>query len=402
MRNCTYCGAPLDDDALFCSNCGKKIEPQGKQCPRCGTIAEANSSYCAMCGTSLDAQKGYNVDPMLEQEETVSYDLEEEKDRTWWYVIGVVVFALLAFGSYYVYKNYNNSKRQKEAEKVAEAYCNKIDEFEFCYYFLYDITQDEIPELWIIIGTCEAEKRLYVFTYKKGIECIFQDSAFHTGYYQGKDYVLALWTHMDYAGCGKITYNSKNGELKRDELFNEISIDRLVKPKEPEIEMYNYDNKQPIYNWLNFYTNNEKNTTLSSEEESYFIDLVKRWDETHNRNEFDECGENNPYAETVNFYGMEMSGLDAHLKKVEFLAAKPDFRQESKNVKVTKISDKVVICDFEKHTFSDGKAKVYPSYLYWVDEGGGFWKIAEESDSITDHTLNRHRSNPYEIQIQEI
>ena len=25
MENCIFCGAPLDDDALFCTNCGKKV-----------------------------------------------------------------------------------------------------------------------------------------------------------------------------------------------------------------------------------------------------------------------------------------------------------------------------------------------------------------------------------------
>lgn len=247
MKSCSYCGAPLDNDALFCSNCGKKIEPQGKQCPRCGTIAEANSAYCAMCGMSLDSPKGFNVDPMQAHEETVSYDLEEEKDKTRWYVIGAVFIALLAYGSYCTFKHYYN-------------------------------------------------------------------------------------------------------------------------------------------------TNNKESIQLSSEEESFFIDLVKRWDETHNCKEFDECGENNPYAETVKFYGMKMSGLDAHLKKVELLAAKPDFRQESQNIKVKKITEKYVICNFDKKVFSNGKSKYYPGcYLYFEDVGDGLWKIVQESDSITDHNLKRHR-----------
>ena len=154
------------------------------------------------------------------------------------------------------------------------------------------------------------------------------------------------------------------------------------------------------YTFTHFYnTHNEENIQLSSEEELYFIDLVKRWDETHNSKAFDEGGENNPYAQRVNFYGEKMSGIDAHLRKVEFLASRPDFRQNSENIKVTKITEKLVICNFDKNVLSNGKSRFYPGcYLYFVDEGDGLWKIVEESDSITDHNLKRHRSNPYEIQ----
>lgn len=142
-------------------------------------------------------------------------------------------------------------------------------------------------------------------------------------------------------------------------------------------------------------TDKEEITVLPNEEELYFIDLVKKLDETHNRKEFDEVGENNPYAEIVYFYGMKMSGLDAHLKKVELLATIPDFRQESSNIKVTKISQKLVVCDFSKCTYARGKTKIYPNcYLFFIDTSGeGFWKIAEESDMETDNNLKKRRKS---------
>ena len=140
-------------------------------------------------------------------------------------------------------------------------------------------------------------------------------------------------------------------------------------------------------------TQNGDCVELTAEEESFFVELVKQWDETHNNKGFDEGGENNPYTETVCFYGTNMTGLEAHLKKWKALRTLPDFKQESTNIKVTKISEKLVVCDFDKHTYSNGKSKVHHGcYLYFVDEGGGMWKIKEESDSESDNHVRFLRS----------
>ncbi len=244
MRNCKYCGATLDEDALFCVCCGKKIEPQGNFCPHCGKKVEDDSVFCTGCGTKLDTLVASPMVPSSEEEV-----MEEEKNRTWWHVIGVIaIVGFLAIGGYYAYKHFNKT----------------ID---------------------------------------------------------------------------------------------------------------------------------EESVELSTDEEAFFIELVKQWDETHNNKEFDEGGENNPYSENVCFYGTNMSGLEAHLKKWKALRTLPDFKQESTNIKVTKISEKLVVCDFDKHTYSNGKSKVhYGCYLYFVDEGGGMWKIKEESDSESDNHVRFLRS----------
>ena len=246
MKKCVYCGAPLDDDALFCANCGKKIEAQGKRCQQCGAEVEADSLFCARCGFRLDGQPS---DIPTFEEET------EEKDKTWIYVIGgLLAAALLIFGGYFVYRTY------------------------------------------------------------------FNDS---------KD---------------------------------------------------------------------ESTLTISEEEEEFFIDRVHSWDEMHNRKGFDDS-ENCPYAGSVKFYGKTMSGLEAAETKQKLLLASPDYRQESTNIKVTKISEKRVRCDFEKHTSSRGKSKVHPAcYLVLIDEYGGIWRIEEESDSVTDANLSKLTSSiKYEI-----
>lgn len=125
--------------------------------------------------------------------------------------------------------------------------------------------------------------------------------------------------------------------------------------------------------------------------DSLFMGLVANWDEMHKYKSFDDVVKC-PYAETVTFYGMTMRGCQAAKKKQELLDTKRDYQQESVNVMVTKLSADSVRCEFEKHTSSGGKKKMHPScYLVFVRENGGNWKIAVESDAVTDENLKKNK-----------
>ena len=251
MENCIFCGAPLDDDALFCTNCGKKVELQEKKCPQCGAEVENDSAFCTKCGIRLDAQTiSSSHSPQVEPSVSLSQKdrkVIHEKNRIWWYIIGgIVVGTLLALGWYW----YSN-------------------------------------------------------------------------------------THYD-----KST--------------------------------------------------NLESIMLTHNEESFFIERVKRWSELHNNREFNDIS-SCPYTESVYFYGTKMSGVEAIQRKQQLLTKGLDFTQECTNIIVTKISDKLVVCDFDKHTHSNGKNKVYRCYLYFANEDGKIWKIKEESDTDTDNYLERKR-----------
>lgn len=134
---------------------------------------------------------------------------------------------------------------------------------------------------------------------------------------------------------------------------------------------------------------------LTSEKETSFVELIKTWDEMHNNKGFNDSA-NCPYAETVYYYGTKMSGTKAAQAKQKAVK-KTDYQQESTNIKIMRISDKLVVCDFEKHTHSNGKSKVHPDcYLYFEDEGEGVWKIKEESDETTDNNLLNRASDSYD------
>lgn len=247
MKKCIFCGAPLDNDALFCTNCGKKVELQRKKCPQCGAEVENDSAFCTKCGIRLDAQViSFSHSPQGAPSVTLSQDNREvvqENSRIWWYIIGgFVIGTLLALGWYFYYNN------------------------------------------------------------------------------------------------------------------KSTNLESLV---------------------------------LTPKEESLFVEQVKKWDWMHNNKGFDNS--KNPYAESVYFYGNKMSGIEACQRKQKYLTEALDFYQECTNVKVTKVSEKLVVCNFDKNTHSKGKNKVYRCYLYFANEGGNVWKIKEESDIVSDNNLERKR-----------
>lgn len=134
-----------------------------------------------------------------------------------------------------------------------ETMAEKSDEYFLCSYFLFDITGDGIPELWIKSGSCEADYKLSVYTYNNGISVIEEGEdgdAGHSGFYKGTNYILKVSGHMGYASWVKITYNS--GKLKYDVVFeediNETVQDSYTEPKEMPIEEYSIDDTSPIDN----------------------------------------------------------------------------------------------------------------------------------------------------------
>ena len=62
-------------------------------------------------------------------------------------------------------------------------------------------------------------------------------------------------------------------------------------------------------------------------------------------------------------------------------------------MKATKTDDRHVRCDFQKRTVTQGKTRVYPSYLIYVTEDNGLsWQIEQESDLVTDKNLQKQRA----------
>lgn len=137
-------------------------------------------------------------------------------------------------------------------------YSNTTEEGGYGYsstYFLFDITGDGVPEVWIKSGSCEADYKLSVYTYDNGISVIQEGEEGDAGnsvFYKGANYILQVSGHMGYASWVKITCNS--GKLNYNVVFeediNESGQDGYTEPKEIPIEEYSVDDTSLIDNML--------------------------------------------------------------------------------------------------------------------------------------------------------
>lgn len=117
-----------------------------------------------------------------------------------------------------------------------------------CEYFLFDITGDGIPELWVISGTCEADYMLYVYRYGIGqLELMHSTGAGHSSFYCGDNYVLQVMAHTGEAGWYKIELSGSG--LSEELVYEESDVessDEYAQPVEPDAQMHDYDVTWPI------------------------------------------------------------------------------------------------------------------------------------------------------------
>lgn len=158
---------------------------------------------------------------------------------------------------------------------LLEKYGENDDDMYICNYFLYDITGDGIPELWINSGTCEADYKLSVYTYDDGLIAIDEGTegdAGHSAFLIGDDYILQVRGHMGYQSWSKITYNS--GKLESEVVFednlNETGKEDYTEPSEEQVEWYSYDDAMPIVSMFGDFdlkNDDDERTTNSAENE---------------------------------------------------------------------------------------------------------------------------------------
>lgn len=125
----------------------------------------------------------------------------------------------------------------------------------FSEYFLYDITGDDIPELWVRSGTCEADKELWVYHAKNGnVRKIFSDDGGHADFFLNGNIIGSVTCNC---GAGYVSiYRYDNGELKVQtaefSTWNDECEARAVKKKEQSlIEIWESSSHYIPFNPLN-------------------------------------------------------------------------------------------------------------------------------------------------------
>ena len=231
-------------DLGFCYYDMEKYDEAVKWFRKSADFGEPRAQYFL----GLCYEKGYGIDPNGEEAFYWYQKAAEQGDKEamQWLAENVAVATAdtVSVGmsdEYFMTKAYDLTLYSVESE---------YGEYASCEYFLYDITMDGLPELWIKVGTCEADYMLLVYTCDNDLKKLYEDRAGHSYFCTGRDYVLQVYGHMGEAAWMKLTY--KNGEIDVETIFEEeINFDKdewYTEPKERKVQLYPSHDKQPIYN----------------------------------------------------------------------------------------------------------------------------------------------------------
>ncbi len=141
-----------------------------------------------------------------------------------------------------------------------EDYCkdyNYKDDDKYRYieigYFLYDITQDGTPEMWVAVGSPACYYSLRVYSYRNGkAERVIENAGRDPRFYLNRDehYVVETCERNPAARCDKIMYNE--GKFQLIEVFqcwnycDSIRFETALRKYKKEIESTSYDEDEVV------------------------------------------------------------------------------------------------------------------------------------------------------------
>ena len=146
-------------------------------------------------------------------------------------------------------------------DKLAGKYIDIIKEqknrgCQRCEYLMFDITGNNYPDLFIVVGDSEADYTLHVFSnytndegITENVREIFKDGAGHTSFYKGSNYIIADCGTQGYYERHKLYY--EGGKMYDVVIQKFEPNDALDFPQEPPITWNSPDDYQPIYNAYN-------------------------------------------------------------------------------------------------------------------------------------------------------
>lgn len=112
------------------------------------------------------------------------------------------------------------------------------DLLEHSEYFLYDISGDSDPELWIKTGSCEADKKLWVYTAENSkVRKILSDYGGHTDFFINGNTIGSVTcnTGSGYVSIYRYDGNMINVKTAEFSMWNDEGEARAVKKKEQSV-----------------------------------------------------------------------------------------------------------------------------------------------------------------------
>ena len=142
----------------------------------------------------------------------------------------------------------SSTKTKATPEAVRNAYIKQLKVMDNNYdcdrYFIYDISGDKIPELFVITGECEMDYQLHIFTYSGGkaklVKKTLPGYAGHAGFGGGNNCLECGKYHMGYGAYWKLYM--RGGKIKESR-SSESALERSS-----EIDNYGVRNYTPLEN----------------------------------------------------------------------------------------------------------------------------------------------------------
>lgn len=246
---------------IKCNNCGGMVSDKAKACPNCGTPVVANNR-------SQDSKA-----PIQGPNE---YYEESKRKSNAGLIVAVVlgVLAMVGIGGWLLYDNQQKRialeqmqekvlldsiaevQRMEQArldsinaakekiEMMQNAYKKVLNRYRDGKYFLYDITGDGVPELWLNVYEGDGESWQIHQLVDNQMILIFQ--AITGTCYQGKNCIIIDfdWGLGDTYPTYKVYY--RNGKIIEDEIRRVDGEENHKAPSEPKVKTYDAKNTRPI------------------------------------------------------------------------------------------------------------------------------------------------------------
>lgn len=114
-------------------------------------------------------------------------------------------------------------------------------------YFLYDITGDGKPEMWVKIGSCEADTGLWVYAADNGrVRKIYSDYGGHTDFFLKGNTLYSVTCNMGEGYVSVYRYEGEKIKARHAEFSmwnNEGEIRAVKKKEQPIVDMWGDEDK---------------------------------------------------------------------------------------------------------------------------------------------------------------